>query len=53
MYANCDLSNDKKIETLLNNGFYRTIDWLQANKLSLNVNKTKFMFFHSDRRRVS
>ena len=32
------------------------IDWTKmahfTNKLSLNVNKAKFMFFHSDRRRV-
>ena len=48
----CDLSNDHDIETLLNNELCKIIDWLQANKLSLNVNKTKFMVFHSDRRRV-
>ena len=47
-----DLSNDHDIETLLNNELCKITDWLQANKLSLNVNKTKFMVFHSDRRRV-
>ena len=57
MYADdttllCDLSNDHDIETLLNNELCKITDWLQANKLSLNVNKTKFMGFHSDRRRV-
>ena len=57
MYADdttfvCDLSNDHGIETFLNNEFCKIRDWLQANKLSLHVNKTKFMVFHSDRRRV-
>ena len=57
MYADdtnllCDFSNDHDIETLLNNELCKITDWLQANKLSLNVNKTKFMVFHSDRRRV-
>ena len=27
-------------------------DWLAANKLSLNANKTKFMVFHSDKKTV-
>ena len=27
-------------------------DWLAANKLSLNANKTKFMVFHSDKKNV-
>ena len=26
-------------------------DWLAANKLSLNANKTKFMVFHSDKKK--
>ena len=57
MYADgttllCDLSNDHDIETLLNNDLCKITDWLQANKLSLNVSRTKFMFFYSDRRRV-
>ena len=57
MYADdttllCDFSNDHDIETLLNNELCKITDCLQANKLSLNVNKTKFMVFHSDRRCV-
>ena len=57
MYADnttflCDLINDHDIETLLNNKLCNITDWLQANKPSLNVNKTKFMVFHSDRRHV-
>ena len=47
-----DLNNDHDIEALLNNELCKITDWLQANKLSLNVNKTKFMVFHSDKRRV-
>ena len=27
-------------------------DWLSANKLSLNVNKTKCMVFHSDKKKI-
>ena len=30
----------------INNEINKVIDWLIANKLSLNVNKTKFMVFH-------
>ena len=57
MYADdttllCDLSSDHDVETLFNNELCKITDWLQANKLSLNVNKTKFMVFHSDKRRV-
>ena len=30
----------------------KIMDWLSANKLSLNVNKTKCMIFHSDKKTV-
>ena len=57
MYADdttilCDISNDHDIEILINNELCKITHWLQANKLSLNVNKTKFMVFPSDRRVV-
>ena len=56
MYADdttlfCDLNNDD-IETLINEELCKITHWLLANQLSLNVNKTKFMVFHSGRRHV-
>ena len=57
MYADdttllCDLNNDNDIETLINDELCKITNWLLANQLSLNVNKTKFMVFHSGRRHV-
>ena len=57
MYADdttllCDLNNDNDIETLINDELCKITNWLLANQLSLNVNKTKFMVFHSDRKHV-
>ena len=37
--------NPKDIETLLNNEIPLLIDWLRANRLSLNVDKTHIMIF--------
>ena len=57
MYADdttllCDLNNDNDIETLINDELCKITNWLLANQLSLNVNKTKFMVFDSGRRHV-
>ena len=57
MYADdttllCDLNNDNDIETLINDELCKITNWSLANQLSLNVNKTKFMVFHSSRRHV-
>ena len=57
MHANdttllCDLNNDNGIETLMNDKLCKITNWLLANQLSLNVNKTKFMVFHSGRKHV-
>ena len=57
MYADnttllCDLNNDNDIETLINDELCKITNWLLANQLSLNFNKTKFMVFHSGRRHV-
>ena len=40
-----DLNKDHDIKTLLNNELCKIPDWLQANKLSLNVNKNKVFGF--------
>ena len=57
MYADdttllCDLNNDNDIETLINDELCKITNWLLANQLSLNVNKTKCMVFHSGRKHV-
>ena len=44
-YFQCTLMTCRHVQTY-------SIDCLSANKLSLNVNKTKFMVFHSDKKRV-
>ena len=50
MYADdtrlyCNLSNNTN-ENDLNSELYKISEWLASNKLSLNVQKTKFMVFH-------
>ena len=40
----CDIKSDNK-EKILNNELQRVYAWLNANKLSLNVRKTKYMTF--------
>ena len=57
MYADditllCDLNNDNDIATLINDELCKITNWLLANQLSLDVNKTKFMVFSSGRRHV-
>ena len=55
MYADdttlfCDINGNPADEHLLNMELCKITDWLSANKLSLNVNKTKCMIFHSDKK---
>ena len=57
MYANdttlfCDINGNPADEYLLNMKLCKISDWLSVNKLSLNVNKTKCMIFHSDKKTV-
>ena len=40
----------KSLETELNFDLKRCCEWLKANRLSLNVDKSKFICFHSNRR---
>ena len=40
-------------DTVINGELNKITDWLSANKLSLNVKKTKFMVFHTAQRKVT
>ena len=49
LYCNLgDLPEDK-----INNELTKVSEWLAANKLSLNVKKTKYMVFHTPQRKVT
>ena len=55
MYADdttlfCDINRNSADEHLLNVELCKITDWLSANKLSLNVTKTKCIVFHSDKK---
>ena len=57
MYADdttlyCNIS-DNLSETLINTELIKISNWLDSNKLSLNVNKTKFMVFHTIQRKLN
>ena len=57
MYADdttlyCDVHGVPNIQHLLYAELSKISDWLAANKLSLNVSKTKLMIFHSDKKKV-
>ena len=57
MYADdttlyCDIKDVPTYENVLNVELCKITNWLAANKLSLNVDKTKFMVFHSDKKKV-
>ena len=43
-----DLSDD-----IINTELTKVGEWLAANKLSLNVKKTKYMVFHTPKRKVT
>ena len=48
----CDIHGVPNIQHLLNVELFKISDWLAANKLSLNVSKTKLMIFHSNKKKV-
>ena len=57
MYADdttlyCNI-NQNVSEVVINNELLKVSQWLAANKLSLNVGKTKFMVFHMRNKVVS
>ena len=39
-------------EDVINVELAKLSEWLEANKLALNISKTKFMFFHTSNRAV-
>ena len=47
-----DIHGVPNSQHLLNAELSKISDWLAANKLSLNVSKTKLMIFHSDKKKV-
>ena len=57
MYADdttlfCNMDNNVD-EHVINNELCKISEWLGANKLSLNISKTKFMVFHTSNRSVT
>ena len=42
----CPASSDSSLTNNINKELIKVSDWLAVNKLSLNVNKTKYMIFH-------
>ena len=57
MYADdttfyCNIKDIPNYENVLKVELCKITNWLAANKLSLNVGKTKFMVFHSDKKKV-
>ena len=49
----CDFDNVNVTEETINYELVKLTEWLACNQLSLNVNKTKFMVFHSVRKNVN
>ena len=44
--------NNLSIQNSINNELTKITDWLKLNRLSLNIPKTKFMVFHTTKRRI-
>ena len=58
MYADattlfCDFDTVNVTEKTINYELVKLTEWLAYNQLSLNINKTKFMVFHSVRKNVN
>lgn len=43
-------NNSDDLETVVNNELFKLTIWFKANKLSLNISKTNYMLFRSNRR---
>ena len=57
MYADgttfyCNIDSGHTSSTMINDEFKKISRWLAANKLSLNVRKTKYMVFHMTRKLI-
>ena len=48
-----ELPELSKIEKVVNREFRKVRKWLEANRLALNVDKTNFVIFHSQQRRLT
>ncbi len=46
-------SNNISIEDKINNELHLIKEWLQLNKLSLNINKSKYMVFHMPQKTIN
>ena len=58
MYADdttlcCDINKDGSSDCAINNELVKITNWLASNQLSLNANKTKYMVFHFDKKRLT
>ena len=55
MYADdtCVICPDSKQSAMLNNELSKLFSWLCANKLAVNVDKTKCVVFHFPQRQIS
>ena len=49
-YSNKNL---KELEQIINEELKKVSDWLDVNKLSLNVTKSNFVMFHSPEKKIS
>ena len=49
----CDFDNINNTEETINDELIKLTEWLGGNQLSLNVNRTTFMVFHSNRKAVN
>ena len=49
----CDFDNVNVTEETINYELVKLTEWLACNQVSLNINKTKFMVFHSVRKNVN
>ena len=50
LYADKNL---KDLDTIVNNELQNLYDWLTANKLTLNINKSNFVIFHPYQKRLA
>ncbi len=48
-----DSKNKLSVEMVINKELEKISDWLNINRLSLNVKKTKYMIFHTPQRKVN
>ena len=49
----CTHKNIVNLEHLINQNIKNVTDWLNCNKLSLNIDKTNFVIFHPPQKKVA